>query len=471
MGALFGFRPAASAAAQSPAALADSPAPEVESSRSPRRTPTYQRLKAYLESVPAIDTHSHLPPFEEISARVETTRGRGVNLAGLWESSYYSWTGLLTPWKARMSFEEWWSEAKENFVNARGLGFYRAMLVAFQDLYGLDFDVITDDQARDLDQRLFANYQNPKWLYEVLTKRANIELEFEDPYWARLDLRTAYRFTVLVFNVTTLVYGPGPSVLNATFEKPFDDPSVYANKWGLSVKTLDDYLLLIDRLFGEAKKNGAACLKSTLAYNRTLEFDNVPMDRAARAFARPRAEISAQEAKDLEDFIMWRLAESSAKFGLPFQIHTGLARIEGSNPIHLVPLIKGNPQTKFILFHGGFPWVAETGGIVFDLKNVWIDCNWLPMVCYPAAKRAFNEWLDLVPSNRIMWGSDSKSAEEIYGAAELMRRCWAEVLAERVDQGDLSEGEARHIGRQVLRENALEMFPQLRQRLWKEKGG
>jgi predicted TIM-barrel fold metal-dependent hydrolase len=92
------------------------------------------------------------------------------------------------------------------------------------------------------------------------------------------------------------------------------------------------------------------------------------------------------------------------------------------------------------------------------------------MVCYPAAKRAFNEWLDLVPSNRIMWGSDSKSAEEIYGAAELMRRCWTEVLAERVDQGDLSEAEAQHIGRQVLRENALEMFPQLRERLWKDKG-
>jgi predicted TIM-barrel fold metal-dependent hydrolase len=134
----------------------------------------------------------------------------------------------------------------------------------------------------------------------------------------------------------------------------------------------------------------------------------------------------------------------------------------------LVPLIKAHPKTKFILFHGGFPWVAETGGIVFDRKNVWIDCNWLPMVSYPTAKRAFNEWLDLIPSNRIMWGSDSKSAEEIYGAAKLMRTCWAEVLAERVERGDLSEPEAQKIGRQVLRENALELFPQLRERIAKE---
>jgi predicted TIM-barrel fold metal-dependent hydrolase len=180
--------------------------------------------------------------------------------------------------------------------------------------------------------------------------------------------------------------------------------------------------------------------------------------------------MNAEEAKDMEDFLMWRLAEFSAKYNLPFQIHTGLARLEGSNPLLLMPLLRANPQTKFILFHGGFPWVGETGAIAFERRNVWIDCNWLPMVSYTTAKRAFHEWLDLIPTNRIMWGSDSKSAEEIYGAAKLMRTCWAEVLAERVDRGDLSEQQAQRIGKQVLRENALEMFPELKERLSKAAG-
>ena len=43
---------------------------------------------------------------------------------------------------------------------------------------------------------------------------------------------------------------------------------------------------------------------------------------------------------------MWRLCELSAKYEIPFQIHTGDARIQGSNPMNLVNLIEANPRTK-----------------------------------------------------------------------------------------------------------------------------
>jgi hypothetical protein len=86
------------------------------------------------------------------------------------------------------------------------------------------------------------------------------------------------------------------------------------------------------------------------------------------------------------------------------------------------------------------------------------------------ARRAFHEWLDVMPSNRILWGADCHHAEGIYGATELTRRCLAEVLAERVEAGDLAEQDARRIGRQVLRDNALALFPRLKGRLWKGKG-
>ena len=46
----------------------------------------------------------------------------------------------------------------------------------------------------------------------------------------------------------------------------------------------------------------------------------------------------------------------------------------------------------------------------------------------------------------------------------------SKVLAERVDRGDLTEEHARRIGKQVLRDNALVLFPQLKDRLWKGKG-
>ena len=129
-----------------------------------------------------------------------------------------------------------------------------------------------------------------------------------------------------------------------------------------------------------------------------------------------------------------------------------------------------NPKTRFILFHCGYPWIGETGAIVMHhASHVWIDSCWLPTISYTTAKRAFHEWLEVMPSNRIMWGADCNHAEGIYGATEFTRRCVAEVLAEKVDRGDLLEAHAERIGRQILRENALELFPQLRPRLWKEK--
>jgi predicted TIM-barrel fold metal-dependent hydrolase len=435
--------------------------------KSTRETETYRRIRKSLDGVPAIDTHDHLWPFDRLPGYVETDHGKGMNLYSLWRNSYYTWNHPLTPWQPGGKFDDWWARAKHDFDNSRAASFYRYQLPAFQDLYGIDFDRITDAQARELNERIFRNYLDQRWLYEVVTEKANIELMFNDPYWARFDFRTAYPFGVLVFNVTTLVRGFHPS----EFTSEWDDPYRFATKMRLRVQSLDDYLLVLDRLFREAKERGAVCLKTTLAYQRTLHFEKVTREQAAVIFGKPRSQLSAEQVKEFEDYIMWRLVELSARYELPFQIHTGQARIQGSNPMLLVDLIEANPKTKFILFHGGFPWIGETGVIVMRHgAHVWIDSVWLPTLSYTAAKRAFHEWLEVMPSNKIMWGADCNHAEGIYGATEFTRRCLAEVLAEKVDSGDLAEEHALRIGRQILRDNALELFPQLKDRLWKRKG-
>jgi predicted TIM-barrel fold metal-dependent hydrolase len=435
--------------------------------QSARDSAAYWRIKTALQAVPAIDTHDHLWPFERLPGYRQTQHGRGMNLAGLWENSYFPGVHPITPWKPGMAFMDWWQKAKHDFEYARATSVYRYQLPAFSDLYHVDFDRITDAQAVDLDNRIFRNYQNPDWLYHVITERANIELMFNDPYWGRLEFSTAYPFGVLVFNVTSLVAGFHPS----EFKSQTDDPYAFARSAGLEIASLDDYLTVIDRLFQSAKAAGAASLKTTLAYQRTLRFENVSREEAARSFGHRRSELDAARIKQFEDFIMWRLVELSAKYDLPFQIHTGHGRIQGSNPMNLVDLIEANPRTRFILFHGGFPWVGETGIIAMRHRShVWLDSVWLPTLSYMAAKRAFHEWLDAVPSDRIMWGADANHAEGIYGATEMTRRCLAEVLAERVERGELLEEHALQIGRQILRDNALALFPQLRNRLWKHKG-
>ena len=429
-----------------------------------KKTETYRRIRTALDAVPAIDTHDHLRPFDDIPGRDVTDRGRGMTLHSVWAGSYYTWINPLSGWPEGKPFDEWWKVAKDDFDNARATSFYRYVLPAFKDLYGTDFETMTDEQARALNDKIFENYKDDKWLHHVVTEKANIELMLVDPYWARFKFERPYRFSVPVLNVTSMVDGYHES----SFTSQLDSPYHFARENGKEVKTLDDYLAAIDAIFQKAVASDAVCLKTTLAYQRTLDFANVPRERAEKAFGRPKAELKPEEIKDFQDFILWRLCELSAKYELPFQIHTGQARIQGSNPMLLVDLIAANPKTKFVLFHGGFPWVGETGVIAMKHKNVWVDSVWLPQLSYTMAKRAYQEWLEVMPSDRIMWGADTVQAEGIYAATVWTRQCLSEALAEKVERGELSEEQAIKIGRQVLRDNALKLFPTLQRQLWRK---
>ena len=172
-------------------------------------------------------------------------------------------------------------------------------------------------QARDLDDRIFKNYQNDKWLNDVVMRRSNIELMFIDPYWEKFDLRIFYKFGVLVLDVSTLSRGFHP----AEVENLGGDPYRVAEKWGQPIKSLDDYLDLIDRLCSESKAAGAMSLNDdSTAYVRTLQFDRVPKAEAARIFGRTRAQLSPPEIKSFGDFITWYLAGLSAKYEMPFPV-------------------------------------------------------------------------------------------------------------------------------------------------------
>lgn len=210
------------------------------------------------------------------------------------------------------------------------------------------------------------------------------------------------------------------------------------------------------------------CLKSTQAYQRTLLYENVPKERAAAVFGKLPNDVSAEQQKEFEDFMFWQIVKLSEKYDLPFQIHTGHGRLQGSNPLLLLDLIEANPKTKFILFHGGYPWIGETGAIALRHKNVWIDSVWLPTLSYTMGKRAYQEWLEVVASDRIMWGADTVQAEGIYAATEFTRQCLAEALAEKVERAELREEHATRIGRQIMRDNALKLFPKLRRHLWRK---
>ena len=90
--------------------------------------------------------------------------------------------------------------------------------------------------------------------------------------------------------------------------------------------------------------------------------------------------------------------------------------------------------------------------------NVYLDFCWAPMLSRKAAENALDEYLDLVPYNKLMWGGDAFRVEEAYGASCLAREVLASVLAERIETGDIDMEGALRISKAILHDNARDVF-------------
>jgi len=185
---------------------------------------SYPRIKAYLDSVPAMDLHEHLRDFDRLQTHLGLGTARGPNLAGLWKASYLSRIVTFTPWEPDTTFEQWWPKAQKDFVNFRTTGFYRYIGLALRDLYGLDFNHLTEAQAADLNRRIHQNYESDAWLRRVLLEKANIEGILCDRFWDIFNFRADYPFELLTLRVNQLVTGYHPSVFQSNSQHP-DVPS------------------------------------------------------------------------------------------------------------------------------------------------------------------------------------------------------------------------------------------------------
>ena len=117
-----------------------------------------------------------------------------------------------------------------------------------------------------------------------------------------------------------------------------------------------------------------------------------------------------------------------------------------------------NMGVKFLYNHSYCNWMDDLLGLLHSYSNVYADLCWLPLISTSAAKRFLREALEIGGSNRILWGCDTWTSEESYGAVLAFRRVVSEVLSEMCQEGYLSCEEACYTAGQIWRGNALKLF-------------
>lgn len=444
----------------------------------------YDRIKAHIDNIKVINTHEHQrirKEYREQNFTFYTALGSSYLRADLVSAG-------APPFNAEVvnkgNLDELWNIYGRYLDFSRNTSYYGHFLRGFQVLYEYDSPYFTKEGIASLSEKIASNYSNVDEWYAKAFEKAGFEIMLNDPYWNPLHIELDPRYFALVFNIDPIVISAGERKLLTRDEEPatknwiedlYFEHSVYkyAKKDGFAINSLDDYLAYVDRLFQNALNKKAVAVKNSLAYIHGIDYADIPFEKAMALFDKSAtSNISDEEKKAIQDFLFHWVIRKSTEYDLPIQIHTGYLAgnantLENSRPTKLNNLFLRYPETKFVLFHGGYPWTGEFAALGKMFPNVYLDLVWLPQISREAAVRGLDEMLDTVPYNKFFWGGDCSLIEESTGSLEFGKDVVAQVLAARVERGLMTEEVAKDVALKIFRENAIFFF-KLDERLGRE---
>jgi len=145
------------------------------------------------------------------------------------------------------------------------------------------------------------------------------------------------------------------------------------------------------------------------------------------------------------------------------QVHTGILAGVGAIPTNAHPnmlddVVKQYQDTRFDLFHGGYPYMSELTIMAKVYRNVYLDLCWLPLISRTACERCLNEWLDTFSHRKIFWGGDVGTPEHTLGAVTVAKEAVCSVLEDRIERRVLDRADALDVARSIFYENACDFF-------------
>jgi hypothetical protein len=402
-----------------------------------------QALFDYIVQQPVIDCHEH--------TFLPKALPQPVDLGTLLRNSDIGDDLISAGMPAAVRATLGWRDVAPYLPAVSNTGFYRSLLLSFQRLFDLAESDLTEANWATLSEQIQQANGRVDWYAEVLHQRAKIRLilrvqgDEADPY--AIDRR--FFAPLIKFDRWILTTLPA-------------EREQLAHSVGEGAATLPAYLNALAAAFEQAKRKGATGAKSMLAYYRSLDHTQ-PSPAEAEALFR-RGDLSAAEMSALQDFMAHAVAEQAGVFDLPYQTHVGYGSWQSNitrraNPLLLNGLIEAHRQTRFVLLHGGYPFIGEMGTLAKNHPNVFIESGWLAYIAPAAYRRALGEWLDSVPANKILaFSADCLHIEQTYGALLLTQQLLAQILAEKVNQDGWSGTLAQQVAARLLYRNAVELY-------------
>ncbi|HZD49537.1 MAG TPA: amidohydrolase family protein [Silvibacterium sp.] len=409
-------------------------------------------LAQTIATIPAIDNHAHVvlpPPNDNTDRNFDALPVDNMEP----ETDPVAWRPdnpqLTAAWKALWGFDE------PAPLDADGLKRLNAARSRVKSREGLNYDSWVLDQAG---------------IGTVLANRVSMGPGLAKP-----------RFQWVPY-IDALLFPLDNSVLETTPDReqffPLEDRlrSQYLKAVGLNTvpPTLAEYLArVVTPTLERQKSQGAIAEKFEVAYLRSFGFADTPRSDAERIYAKwvARNRPDPVEYKALQDFLFRYIASECGRLGMPIHFHTmsgggGYFDIAGDNPLLLEPVFNdpGLRKTRFVMLHGGWPFVREAGSLL-QKPNVYLDFSQEALIFPPRTMAVWlRVWLETYP-DKVLFGTDGYPFSDSLGweegtwiASHNARQALGLALTGMLRDGEINRQRATEIARMVLRGTAAQLY-------------
>ncbi len=398
---------------------------------------TAKSILGELEHIPVIDTHEHmLPPAMHTSMKYSFFNLMipyvQFDLVSAGMSREFMWRNDLDDSEVERCYAEfrnYWPAVKNN---AYGMHVRRTLRESF------GIDDITDDNYLLIGE-LINGTRTKRHYREVLQEECNIKFILNQfGSYSEYSDEDSY----FIPHANMLKNGVIEDIRELT--------------QSISSPTLDDHLELLHTRMLEGKRVGARLVK----YDASCFLCNGDRALAETQF-NTLLKGESCNSEEMQSYLYKATLRFAKELGLVAAVHTGVwDNINRKSPLLLFPIVEGNPDVIFDIYHMGMPFTSECAFLGKNFQNCYLDLCWSHIVSPKMLIRSLDEWLDIVPYNKIFaFGGDHATLpinvrSHLNQAKENLSVC----LAKRVDNGLIGREDAIATIKRFFYDNPKEVY-------------
>ena len=401
-----------------------------------------------ISKIPCINSHSHISP--EIDRIAEAPDALAFFKHAYPASDLVS--AGMSPDQMKAALEpglplaERWKIFEPYFRYTRLTGYSQCIVEGFRDLLGfLDLTAETVEPISDA----LREHSKPGFYHDVLQRRSNIAL-------------TVINMEDLI-EVDRTLFLPLPRLNRFSMLRSAAQIQAIEKDYDVAITNLAQHVEVIRQVCRDWKRATVAGVKMSQSYHRRMDFTARQKEDAAKVFdGLMRGEYAGLDSAEgvlLEDYLVFECcrAASDADFDYPVPSrHTG-RKLRKHGRVHARAArrtVSDFPRGTFRSLSRRLPYLREGAVLGKTFSNVYLNMSWIHIISPIGSRLDLQEWLQMVPYNKIIaFGDDLQHVEAVYGHLKMARRNFALALAEMIREGLVSESVALDIAQATFHDN------------------